>query len=81
MLTPAEVASAVVEGVQRNKKGVYIPSNLDWSVRIGKYEHSFFFNSLQCILFYFFDILICSVVFVSLPQIRCGFKSRKGSLV
>lgn len=35
MLSPAEVASAVVEGVQRNKKGVYIPSNLDWSVRIG----------------------------------------------
>ncbi|XP_045182028.2 17-beta-hydroxysteroid dehydrogenase 13-like [Mercenaria mercenaria] len=35
MLSPAEVASAVVEGVQRNKKSVYIPSNLDWSVRIG----------------------------------------------
>jgi hypothetical protein len=47
MLSPAEVASAAVEGVQRNKKGVYIPSNLDWSVRIGKYETCCFFPLYQ----------------------------------
>lgn len=35
MLSPGEVASAVIEGVQRNKKTVFIPSNLDWSVAIG----------------------------------------------
>lgn len=36
ILSPEEVAGAIVDGVQRNQSTVYIPSNMDMFVRIGQ---------------------------------------------